>query len=41
MCPAVSQFSALFIVNLLIKTNSSISCDPCLLGHVCYEFVRL
>ena len=27
----------LFIVNLLIKTNSIVICVPCMLEHVCYE----
>ena len=27
----------LFIVNLLIKTDSTITCVPCMLEHVCYE----
>ena len=27
----------LFIVNLLIKTDSSVICVPCMLEHVCYE----
>ena len=27
----------LFIVNLLIKTDSTVSCVPCMLDHVCYE----
>ena len=27
----------LFIVNLLIKTNSTVICIPYLLEHVCYE----
>ena len=27
----------LFIVNLLIKTDSTVICVPCRLEHVCYE----
>ena len=27
----------LFIVNLLIKTDSAVICVPCMLEHVCYE----
>ena len=27
----------LFIVNLLIKTDSIVVCVPCMLEHVCYE----
>ena len=27
----------LFIVNLLIKTDSTFICVPCMLEHVCYE----
>ena len=27
----------LFIVNLLIKTDSTVICLPGMLGHVCYE----
>ena len=27
----------LFIVNLLIKTDSTIICVPCMLENVCYE----
>ena len=26
-----------FIVNLLIKTDSTVICVPCILEHVCYE----
>ena len=26
-----------FIVNLLIKTDSTVICVPCMLEHVCYE----
>ena len=38
MCPAFLQFGAmLFIVNLLIKTDSTVICVPCLTEHVCYE----
>ena len=37
-----SMFSVLhgamfFIVNLLIKTDSTVICVPCMLEHVCYE----
>ena len=32
------SFSAmLFIINLLIKMDSTVICLPCLLEHVCYE----
>ena len=27
----------LLIVNLLIKTNSTVICDRCMLEHVCYQ----
>ena len=27
----------LFIINLLIKMDSSVTCVPCVLEHVCYE----
>ena len=27
----------LFIVNLLIKKDSTVICVPCMLEHVCYE----
>ena len=27
----------LFIVNLLIKTDSTVICVSCMLDHVCYE----
>ena len=27
----------LFIVNLPIKTDSTVICVPCMLEHVCYE----
>ena len=38
MCSAFLQFGAmLFIVNLLIKTDSTVICVPCMLEHVCYE----
>ena len=37
----VQQFALfgamLFIVNLLIKTDSVVICGPCMLEHVCYE----
>ena len=37
-----SSFEAmLFIVNLLIKTDSTVICVPCVLGHVCYESFSL
>ena len=26
-----------FIVNMLIKTDSTVICVPCMLEHVCYE----
>ena len=33
-----SSFGAmLFIVNLLIKTDSTVICVPCMLEHVCYK----
>ena len=31
----------LFIVNLLIKTDSTVICVPCMLEHVCYELFSL
>ena len=31
----------LFIVNLLIKTDSTVICVSCMLEHVCYEPVSL
>ena len=31
----------LFIVNLLIKTDSSVICVPCMLEHACYESFSL
>ena len=31
----------LFIVNLLIKTDSTVICVPCMLEHVCYELLSL
>ena len=31
----------LFIVNLLIKTNSTVICVPYMLEHVCYEPLSL
>ena len=38
MCPAFCSFGAmLFIVNLLIKTDPTVICVPCMLEHVCYE----
>ena len=27
----------LFIVNLLLKTDSTVTCVPCMLEHACYE----
>ena len=27
----------LFILNVLIKTDSTVICVPCMLEHVCYE----
>ena len=29
----------LFIVNLLINTDSTVICVPCMLEHVCYEHI--
>ena len=29
--------ATLFIVNLIIKTDSTVICVPCMLEHVCYE----
>ena len=38
MCPAFLHFGTmLFIVNLLIKTDSTVICVPCILEHACYE----
>ena len=39
MCvqPFCSFGAMLFIVNLLIKTDSTVICVPCMLEHVCYE----
>ena len=31
----------LFIVNLLIKTDSTVICVPCMLEHVCYELFSI
>ena len=31
----------LFIVNLLIKTDSTVICVPCMLEHVCYKTISL
>ena len=31
----------LFIVNLLIKTDFTVICVPCMLEHVCYESFSL
>ena len=37
-----SSFDAMiFIVNLLIKTDSTVICVPCMLEHVCYEPLSL
>ena len=37
----VQHFSSfgemLFIVHMLIKTDSTVICIPCMLQHVCYE----
>ena len=36
--PAFLQFGVmLVIVNLLIKTDSTVICVPCIIEHVCYE----
>ena len=38
MCPHFCSFgTVLFIVNLLIKTDSTVICVPCMLEHACYE----
>ena len=38
LCPHFCSFGAmLFIVNLLIKMNSTVICVPCMLAHVSYE----
>ena len=38
MCPAFCSFGAmLFIVNLLIETDSTVICVPCILEHVYHE----
>ena len=38
MCRAFCSFSAmLFTVNLLMKTDSTAFCVPCMLEHVCHE----
>ena len=38
MCPAFLQFWCNeYIVNLLIKTDFTVVCAPCMLEHVCYE----
>ena len=38
MCQYFYSFGAmLFTANLLIKTDSTVICVPCMLGHVCYE----
>ena len=38
MCPAFCSFCAmLLIVNLFIKTDSTVICVPCMIEHVCYE----
>ena len=42
MCPALFSFGAmLFIVNLLIKTDSTVIYVSCMLEHVCFEPVSL
>ena len=42
MCPAFFQFGAmLFIVNLPIKTDSTVICGHCMLENVCYESFSL
>ena len=33
--------ATLFIVNPLIKTDSTVICAPCMLEHVCYESFSL
>ena len=40
MCPAFLQFGFNVIhctANLLIKTNSTVTCVSCMLEYVCYE----
>ena len=38
MSSSFCSFDAmLFIVNLLIKTDSTVICVPCMLKHVCYK----
>ena len=38
MLPAFCSFGAmLFIVSVLIKTNYTVICVPCMLEHVCFE----
>ena len=38
MCPAFCSFGAtVFTINLLIKTDFTVICVPCMLEHVCYE----
>ena len=37
LCPAFLQFWCNVIVNLLIITDSSVICVPCMFEHVCYE----
>ena len=38
VCQRFFSFGAmLFIVNLLIKTDSTVIYVPCMLEHVCYE----
>ena len=38
MCPAFCSFGAmLFIVNLLLKTDSTVICVLCMPWNVCYE----
>ena len=42
MCPVFCSFGAmLFIVNLLIKADSTVICVSCTLEHVCYEPLSL
>ena len=42
MCLIFCIFDAmLFVVNLLIKMDSTFICVPCMLEHVCYEAFSL
>ena len=43
MCLAFLQFwcNVRFIVNLPVKTDSTVLCVPCMLEHVCYESLSL